>query len=629
MAADDGHAAYVWQEKDAAASADGVDPPVGREGRTAESRRRWRTAAIALGVLSVGLLAGLIAASVIAAQRAGNSCIVASGGDGLPPFNTSALPPRLPTHGFLWPRPANWTFGGRPPLPVARNFTLRAGRNTSARLERAIVRYQARLFPLPRADGDDGEGNSSRVLRTLTVNLQGGSDDAVPIHLQSESYTLRVPGDGSGATLSCASTIGCVRGLETFSQLIEPISSAALYLDAGRASPQVAGYFIYDTPWLINDSPRFSHRGVMLDTSRHFFPLRDLKRIVDGMEAVKLNVFHWHITDSQSFPFSFAAAPELAAAGAYSPGEIYSEADVADLVTYAGDRGIRIIPEFDMPGHAASWSGLPNITVGPKPDASDWGAYCYVPPCGQLNVKDTSGAVGRLLDKLFATVAALFPDPLIHVGGDEINLNLYGTFLRGFSPNDLGTFVAGVHERVRALNRTPVHWQDITDHSSVALDPKGTVIQVWGDDWLVRDFSRRGFRVVASPSKWLYLDCGHGDWLSMSPKYWCDPYKTWRTLHLYDPSPDNDPNVLGAEAALWAEATDPGNLDTALWPRLAGGAERWWSPKDTGVLPQENWLTRRRMDAARARLVRRGVPAAPVWPAWCYWGSGNNCETSY
>lgn len=585
--------------------------------------RKWKIATFSLAALSVALAAGLIAASVIAQQRGGTSS--SSAPSEFPPFNANAVPPsRVPSHGFLWPKPANMTFG-KTTMTVSRTFTITVGRNSSQRLASAIARYNDRLFPIaldPATTPSTGPKISS-----LIVSLNGPADDSVPTHLQKESYRLRIPADGTAAQLTCDSTIGCIRGLETFSQLIEPMSSLALHLDANRTAPTVSDYYIFDCPWVISDAPRFSWRGIMLDTARHYFPVADLKRVMDGMEASKLNVFHWHIVDSQSFPFSFAALPQMAQPGAYSPASVYTEDDIRELVDYAADRGINIVPEFDLPGHTQSWGrALPNITVGPAADSEDWWNFCYVPPCGQLDVQDRSGAVLRMLDTLFKTVAQLFPYPYLHLGGDEINLYTYNTFLPKYSSNDLAQFFERLYKQIDPLNKTIIHWQDLlTDNPAVRVDTS-RAIQVWGDPSLIKQFTSKGYQVIASPSKWLYLDCGIGDWLEMTPSYWCDPYKTWRTVHLYDPAPDGDPNVLGAEVALWTESTDSGNLDSVLWPRSAAGGERWWSPKDTAVSSKEIWLTRKRLDAMRTRLVRRGIKAMPVWPEWCYFGSGNSCD---
>jgi hexosaminidase len=611
----------------------GTTPPGQATGATQKSiedlessLKRWKTSALVLGSLCVGLAAGLIAASIIAASRTNEDSPTGSGGTEWPPYNANApMPGRIPSHGYLWPTPASMSFGVNT-VAVSRTFAINA-RNTSARLNRAIARYRDLLFPLPLSP--QANATELKVVSSLIVSLNSNvGDDTVPIHLQSEAYRLRIFADGTAARLSCDSSVGCIRGLETFLQLVEPISSFALYLDANRTVSPVSSYVIYDCPLTIVDEPRFSWRGVMLDTSRHYFPVADLKRIFDGMSAAKLNIFHWHIVDAQSFPFSFTALPELAAAGAYSPAEVYTEADVRDLVAYASDRGINIVPEFDLPGHGQSWGrALPNITVGPPADSPFWGSFCYVPPCGQLNVQDPSGAVSRLLDTLFKTIVDLFPFPYLHLGGDEINLSLYNTFLRGYSSADLARFFERLYTQVDPLNRTIIHWQDLlTDNPSVFIDPAKRVLQVWGDPSLVKTMSAKGFKVIASPSKWLYLDCGVGDWRSSSPKYWCDPYKTWRVLHLFDPSPEEDPNVLGAEVPLWTEATDPGNLESVLWPRSAAAAERWWSPKDTAVNDKEFGRTRKRFDAMRSRLVRRGIKAAPVWPEWCYEGSGNYCH---
>ena len=162
---------------------------------------------------------------------------------------------------------------------------------------------------------------------------------------------LDIPGDASdaSATLSASTVYGALRGLETLSQLVS--------FDFDTRAYEISG-----APWAIKDAPRFQHRGLMVDTARHFLPLATLRRAVDSMAYAKLNVLHWHMVDTQSFPFEVAAAPELWTEGAFSAGERYLQEDVSALVEYARARGIRVVVEFDVPGHAASWcKGRPDV----------------------------------------------------------------------------------------------------------------------------------------------------------------------------------------------------------------------------------------------------------------------------
>ena len=134
---------------------------------------------------------------------------------------------------------------------------------------------------------------------------------------------------------------GALRALETFSQLVT--------FDFDRGA-----YVVPGVPWRIHDAPRFAHRGLMIDTARHYQPLASIRKVVDSLPYAKLNVLHWHMVDTQSFPFEVKSHPKLWTA-AYAPSQRYTQADVASIVEYARLRGVRAIVEFDMPGHAQSW----------------------------------------------------------------------------------------------------------------------------------------------------------------------------------------------------------------------------------------------------------------------------------
>ena len=181
---------------------------------------------------------------------------------------------------------------------------------------------------------------------TLTIRCEGGSKEVQELG-EDESYLLEIT--NSGAHLNAATTLGVMRGLQTFLQLVQTSAE-------GFAVPAVS----------INDSPRFPWRGLMIDVGRHFIPLDVLKRNMDGMEAVKLNVFHWHLSENQGFRVESKKFPKLQEMG--SDGLYYTQAEVKELIAYACDRGIRVVPEFDMPGHSTAWFvGYPELASGSGP----------------------------------------------------------------------------------------------------------------------------------------------------------------------------------------------------------------------------------------------------------------------
>ena len=228
---------------------------------------------------------------------------------------------------------------------------------------------------------------------TLVIQAAGGTK-AVQEFGEDESYRLDIT--NSGARLNAPTTLGAMRGLQTFLQLVQTIERR--FLRFLRFPP---GY------------PRFPWRGLMIDVGRHFMPLDVLKRNLDGMAAVKLNVFHWHLSENQGFRIESKKFPKLQDMG--SDGLYYTQDEISDLIAYAGDRGIRMVPEFDMPGHAprGSWV-IPN-----------WPAARGLTRSTQVGrfdpAMDPTEKTYKFLDTFIGEMAKLFPDQYFHIGGDEVN----------------------------------------------------------------------------------------------------------------------------------------------------------------------------------------------------------------
>lgn len=294
------------------------------------------------------------------------------------------------TPGNIWPAPAEFTNGVNA-IQVAHPFTMTAP-SSSVDLDDALARFNVSIFP-HRAISQQGVPLLSELQITVS-NL------SVPLQLYvDESYELTIPDDGSQATLHANTYWGALRGLETFSQLVTFDFNAH-------------GYVIGGVPWSITDSPRFPHRGVMIDTARHFEPVKTIYRVIDSLTYAKFNTLHWHVVDSQSFPFESRTFPALWN-GAYSLQERYTQEDMVDVVEYARRRGVRVVVEFDIPGHADSWcAGYPDICPSvtcPSPlDPSNENVFDLMTG---LWSEVTGSAPG----------AGIFPDNFIHLGGDEVD----------------------------------------------------------------------------------------------------------------------------------------------------------------------------------------------------------------
>ncbi|KAF7731940.1 hypothetical protein EC973_007771 [Apophysomyces ossiformis] len=443
-----------------------------------------------------------------------------------------------------------------------------------------------------------------------------------------ESYTLDVPAKGGKATLKAKTWVGALRGLETFSQLIQADHKCLVAHTAH-----------------IQDKPSYGHRGIMLDTARNFYPVKDILRTIDAMAFNKMNVFHWHVTDSQSWPLYFKSHPELSEKGAYSSREVYHPHDVRQIIRYAEARGVRVILELDMPAHTASIAeSHPNALT-----CTDqfWADYAAEPPAGQIN--PINEEAWKIIKNIVKEGTETFPDTLYHSGGDEINTKCWERDAKIVEyaksknmtmhqvwfewENKLLDYV--IHD----TKKRPILWEDpVKDGGSY---PKKTVIQTWLAP--PKNYTSLGYDVIVSNNDYFYLDCGHGGWVGNDPRYisptqqetaadtfnyggiggsWCAPFKTWQRIYSFDMTygitKDQPGKILGGEVALWSEQSNHYVLDGRLWPRSAAAAELYWSgsyDKDhkrrtlREVQPRFNdWVY---------RLNARGIGAEPVQPQWC------------
>jgi hexosaminidase len=368
---------------------------------------------------------------------------------------------------------------------------------------------------------------------------------------EDESYSLEI--SPAGAKLDAATTLGIMRGLETFLQLVQTTSD-------GFAVPAIA----------IQDQPRFPWRGLMIDVGRHFIPLDVLKRNLDGMAAVKLNVFHWHLSENQGFRIESKKFPKLQEMG--SDGLYYTQDEVRDLIAYAHDRGIRVVPEFDMPGHSTAWFvGYPELASGPGPYQIErkWGVF-------DPAMDPTQERTYKFLDAFVGEMANLFPDHYFHIGGDEVNGKQWDAnpniqafmHAHGLKTNqDLQAyFNTRVQKIVSKHGKTMVGWDEILRPDL----PKDIVVQSWRGQDSLAAAAKQGYRGILSFG--YYVDLM---WPA-SKHYAVDPMSD-AAANL---SPDEKKLILGGEACMWSEYVSPENIDSRIWPRTAAIAERLWSPQD-------------------------------------------------
>ena len=459
----------------------------------------------------------------------------------------SSMPAQSQTPLNLMPYPSSVKLGNGS-LRVDATFSLVFTGYTEARLDRAGTRF---LTQLAKQTGllVSQKIVSKGATATLTVHVDHASKEVQELS-EDESYTLEVT--PSGAKISAPNPLGAMHGLQTFLQLV------SISPDGFAASAVT-----------IIDTPRFAWRGLMIDVGRHFEPLSVLKRNLDGMEAVKLNVFHWHLSEDQGFRIESKKFPKLQEMG--SDGMYYSQDDVRDLIAYARDRGIRVVPEFDMPGHSTAWFvGYPELSSGSGPYQIErkWGIF---DPAMDVSNDKTY----KFLDEFIGEMTRMFPDHYFHIGGDEVNGKQWdaNAKIQEFKKeHNLKTneelqayFSQKVQKIVTKHGKAVVGWDEVF----VPGVPKDIVIQSWRGAESLAKAADQGYQGILSNG--YYLDLG---WPA-ARHYLVDPMGG-AAANL---TPEQKKLILGGEACMWSEFVNWENVDSRIWPRTAAIAERFWSPQ--------------------------------------------------
>jgi len=471
----------------------------------------------------------------------------------------------------LLPQPASVNLGPGA-LRIDANFTIALTGHTEPRLDRAATRFLAQ-FHRQTALLFAQQPTRDSAKATLVIRTDRAGKDVQELG-EDESYTLEVT--SSGAKLNAATPLGVLRGLQTFLQLAQVTPD-------GFAAPAVT----------IKDQPRFAWRGLLIDVGRHFIPLDVVKRNLDGMEAVKMNVLHLHLSDNQGFRVESKKFPKLAELG--SDGLYYTQEEIRDLISYARDRGIRVLPEFDMPGHSTSFFvGYPEIASGPGPYGLDrkWGVL-------DPAMNPTDEKTYKFLDDFIGEMAKLFPDQYFHIGGDEVNgkewdanpkIQEYKKSHNLKSNEELqSVFSQRVQKIVAKHGKSVVGWDEIF----VPGVPKDIMIHSWRGQQSLAVAAQQGYRGILSNG--YYLDLG---WTA-ARHYAVDPM-SGAAATLTD---DQKKLILGGESAMWSEYVGAENIDSRIWPRNAAIAERLWSPES--VTDPVSMYTR--LDTESARLEWFGL----------------------
>jgi len=463
--------------------------------------------------------------------------------------SAQAMSSESSTPGFvntLMPQPSQLaTQEGR--LVLTPSFSAATDHFRDARLDAAIARTLGRIenrtgIPISKSPATDATSAA------LVLSVDGAGETIQSID-EDESYSLEVT--PSSAHLRAATVVGAMHGLATLEQLIQS--------DAN-------GYFIPAVT--IHDTPRFRWRGLMIDCGRHFIPVDVLKRTLDGMASVKLNVFHWHLSEDQGFRMESKAFPKLAEFG--SDGLFYTQEDAKEIVAYARDRGIRVVPEFDMPGHTTAWFvGYPDLASAPGPFQIERKFGVFDPA-----MDPTRDSTYKFLDTFMGEMAAIFPDHFMHIGGDENNGVEWKanpriqSFMRAHNLKDTAALQNYFNQRLlKILEKHDKHmigWDEILTPDL----PKDIMVQSWrGFDSLAAG-ARNGYKGILSAGYYLNLMSPASAHYAVNPL----PENT-------DLNPEQQARILGGEACMWEEQTSALDIDSRIWPRAAAIAERLWSPR--------------------------------------------------
>ncbi|XP_062230553.1 beta-hexosaminidase 1 [Phragmites australis] len=513
--------------------------------------------------------------------------LAASGGAGA---RRHPWPPEVNSTGsgepvYIWPLPKSFTSGSQT-LTVDPDLALdpQGPGGGSAAVAEAFERYRVLVFApwahaARAASGGYDVARLTVVVASANETLELGVDESYTIYVAAAGGANSIVG---GATIEANTIYGAIRGLETFSQLC---------------------VFNYDTknvevrhaPWYIQDEPRFTFRGLLLDTSRHYLPIDVIKQVVDSMSFAKLNVLHWHIIDEQSFPLEVPSYPNLWK-GSYSKWERYTVEDAHDIVDYAKKRGINVMAEIDVPGHAESWgNGYPKLWPSPN---------CTEP----LDV--SSNFTFEVIFGILSDMRKIFPFGLFHLGGDEVYTGCWNATPhvrqwldeRNMTSKDAYKyFVLKAQELAIKLNWIPVNWEETFNSFKENLNPL-TVVHNWLGPGVCPKVVAKGFRCIMSNQGVWYLD--HLD-------------VPWEDFYTSEPlagisNKDQQKLVLGGEVCMWGETADTSDVQQTIWPRAASFAERMWSQLEAISAQDLETTVLSRLHYFRCLLNHRGIAAAPV-----------------
>lgn len=536
------------------------------------------------------------------------------------PFGYSKLLPiefRIPLEGqepepgTPWPKPQFLSQSARQFTIDPRRLTLTSNYDIPdcKLIQDALNRYKSIILIDKRFKPQD----HLTVIENINIYIANENETCgYPHQNMSEEYWIEVPHpDHEHQAWITAHTVwGALRGLETITQLIFPDDQFHLLVNETK----------------VHDFPRYNYRGVLLDTARHYLPKRTILANLDAMAMNKFNVFHWHIVDDQSFPFVLKRFPNISEHGAYSSRHIYTTDDIQEVIEYARQRGIRVIPELDTPGHTHAMArAFPNLLT---PCFGD-GKHAHTPKYPLYSESEVLNPMlndtFQFMRQLFDEFRQTFHDDYIHLGMDEVSYDCWKSnphvtrFMRANNWNDYHQleeyYVERTIRNVKDVGFKYLMYQDPVDNGvRLAND---SIVMVWKDFSLdpsmdhwqnyIKNVAKNGYQMILSACWYLnYINYPYPN-MDWEKYYGCDPRDFIGTKAEKD-------LVIGGEACMWGEFVDATNLLSRLWPRASAVAERLWSNADQ---TRDVNTARLRLDQHRCRMLRRGIPAAPILNGFC------------
>lgn len=505
------------------------------------------------------------------------------------------------------------SFSARPVIPTPTEMTSGSGKATFARCAiqfgptaQSLLEVHASFF--------DSSAPCAAHGPPFAVHVQVANSSEL---CSNESYELHVTSAEARIFAACPS--GTVRAYATLLYLFE-------------FNEDMTEVTIDSLPIHVRDGPRFEHRGLMIDTSRHFMTKKTILQIISSMALVKLNVLHWHISDDDSFPLHSPSYPNLAPDAAFSSSMIYKKQDVLEIIAQARRYFIKIVPEIDSPSHTRALGLheplrkiLTCFDTRRTVEIKGYGRVRGGPPEGVLD--PTMNETYDVMKNLLKDVFEYFTWDTVHLGGDEVLEECWDSkkSIKKFMDDNgikdykelLGYYIERLRKVVKDINPSKKTIQWITPHESKVKYGEDQILQYWGNSKDLKDVYGRfpKNKVILSPNDYAYLDCGYES--PYGRNCWCGEFKTWTHMYRFEPTDFGIPkeNILGGEVCAWAEVMNNDNIENKLWPRSAAYAAAFWEQRRPEVPDLVKLATA--LNSFSHILKSRGIRTSPITGEYC------------